>query len=189
MTSLFYHKYDIKPCTSNERLYYEILNDHTQTWPGLCCWWCTNAIPADTQPLPLALDRGQYHGFFCCIGCIKAFSVSRQLPFSTTLVFLKRIGAIERSWAKPIPATGNYLDQTKFGPGTFRCSSIKHRLQTIQLVDRADAAPRPVRSGAAASCTQNRDGSDTMTTRPLRRNRKRHSGTGTLVSWLENKTS
>lgn len=191
-----YHRYSAPPtcgaAIEDERRYLAILNDHSQHWPGLCCWWCTNEIPKEQQPLPLALRQRrvvrtsrssfrrtsgyQWHGFFCCVACIKAFCVSRQVSFSPTRMFLAEIGAMP--WhSPPVPAANNYLDQRKFGPGTFRTSSHKYRMQTVCLV----SPPRRPISSRVRMATQQQPSTDRAT---LRRKRRRHGGDGTLMPWL-----
>jgi hypothetical protein len=100
----------VLPASSNrlsadESQYMDILNSHTTAWPGLCCWWCTNPIPADKQPIPMIhqIVRSAWaipnihrqagfnlhkHGFFCCAGCVKAFCVSRSISFSPTRMWI-----------------------------------------------------------------------------------------------------
>lgn len=204
-----YHQYssaaslsggDAAAARPEERLYLAILNDHAQHWPGLCCWWCTNEIPKEQQPLPLAMRQRrvvrtarsslrttsgyQWHGFFCCVACVKAFCVSRQVPFSPTRMFLAEIGVMP--WrVKSVVAAPNYLDQRKFGPGTFRTSSHKYRMQAVCL---KSPQARPISSrlpGGGADCGgggENKGGPRAAS--PLRRKRRRHGGNGTLVPWL-----
>lgn len=191
-----YHRYPAPPkgsaAAEDERRYLAILNDHAQHWPGLCCWWCTNEIPREQQPLPLAMRQRrvvrtsssslrrtsgyQWHGFFCCVACVKAFCVSRQVSFSPTRMFLAEIGVMP--WhAPPVLAANNYLDQKKFGPGTFRASSHKYRMQTICL---ESPAKRPISSRVTMTTTQ----LSTNRATTLRRKRRRHGGDGTLMPWL-----
>ena len=199
--ALPYHHYSAPPtggaAVEDERRYLAILNDHAQHWPGLCCWWCTNEIPKDRQPLPLAMHQRrvvrtsrssfrrtsgyQWHGFFCCVACVKAFCVSRQVPFSPTRMFLAEIGAMP--WhLPPVRPANNYLDQKKFGPGAFRTSSHKYRMQTVCLMS---PPHRPLSSRVRTAPQQQTSTDRAWAT--LRRKRRRHSGDGTLMQWLGGK--
>jgi len=177
--------------------YLEILNNHGQMWPGLCCWWCTNAIPETQQPLPVCLHQTrtvrrassaaggllsrrsgyQWHGFFCCVACAKAFCLSRHISFAATRMWLAEVGVLP--WRTPVRAAPNYLDQTRFGPGTFRAASQRYKPQTVMLIDQGS---RPARGPCAGGSTA-APPADGRRTQQLRRKRKRPHD-GTLVGWL-----
>lgn len=162
----------------DEKKYLDILNNTAQEiWPGLCCWWCTEQIPDDQQPMPMVImDRRKpsfsFRGFFCSVNCTKSFCISRNVSFSPTRMYLSKIGFLARE--QTVSAAPNYLDSSKYGPGTFRCQTRPYTRRTKQIAHAASSTNPPFSA---------------PDTGPLRRHRKRHRGAGTLVPWLNNKNT
>ena len=180
---------------SDEKKYCRVLADHTKEWPGLCCWWCTNPIPADGHPLPMVITgerpkslRPAYkfhlRGFFCSVGCVKAFCVSRDVGFAPTRMLLAKTGAL--SWkAPPVEVAPNYLCQQRFGPGPYKSETRHVRRSVIetgppcaQISSRGCVACARRRKLPGASCAP-------APVQIVARRRKRHRGEGTLVPWLD----
>jgi hypothetical protein len=228
------HAMLVLPASSNrmsadESQYMDILNSHTTAWPGLCCWWCTNPIPADKQPIPMIhqIVRSAWaipnihrqagfnlhkHGFFCCAGCVKAFCVSRSISFSPTRMWIagchtpdgSRINA-GLGWREGhVVIAPNYLEQPKFGPGTFRMQTTPMKRRTVEII-------KPIASWSAAGCPQcekrranasrrkiNQDRrlseagmaiATPSSALALRRKNNRFIGKGTLSHWIDAKES
>lgn len=166
-----------KRVVDSESEYFHVLNDHTNRWPGLCCWWCTLKIKS--QPLPMVTqirrtnDGGyqyQWRGFFCNPTCIKAYCGQSHLSFSPTRAFLSEAGVL--SWSDgPVKAAPSYLTQARFGPKCAQSRQLRRSTRSLHKEESSVSCQRQQSAAAQALCGK-------------KRKRARHCGANTLVPWL-----
>jgi hypothetical protein len=82
---------------------------------GVTCWWCSERCEGPCVPMPTRAEPPWgLVGFFCCVGCAKAYMVHRRLPVSYLKLYVRTYAGIPFSC--PLPCSPPWQTLEKYGP-------------------------------------------------------------------------
>jgi hypothetical protein len=82
---------------------------------GACCWWCSETCTGPCTPMPTkGTPPWGLVGFFCCIGCAKAYMLHRGHPVSYLKLYARTYAGIPFSC--PLPCSPPWQTLIRYGP-------------------------------------------------------------------------
>jgi hypothetical protein len=117
---------------------------------GVTCWWCGERCEGPCVPMPTrSASPWGLVGFFCCVGCAKAYMLHRGLPVSHLKLYVRTYAGIPFSC--PLPCSPPWQTLEKFGPpaGVLSLSQFRHAAWAPlpEMMDQHHATSMPVRMG------------------------------------------
>jgi hypothetical protein len=117
---------------------------------GVTCWWCSEKCEGPCVPMPTrpASPWGLV-GFFCCVGCAKAYMLHRGLPVSYLKLYVRTYAGIPFSC--PLPCSPPWQTMEKYGPpaGVLSLAQFRHAAWAPLpgMMDLNHATSMPIRMG------------------------------------------
>lgn len=114
---------------------------------GANCWWCNETcvgpcVPMPTRPAP----PWGLVGFFCCVGCSKAYMLQRKLPVSYLKLYVRTYAGIPFSCA--LPCSPPWQTLIKYGPPAGVLTLEEYRnAKWASMSWSAESASMPTRMG------------------------------------------
>jgi hypothetical protein len=82
---------------------------------GAACWWCSEICIGPCTPMPtLPSPPWGLVGFFCCVGCAKAYMLQRGFPVSYLKLYIRKYSGVPFSC--PLPCSPPWQTLAKYGP-------------------------------------------------------------------------